>query len=47
MYKVTLKARGQKFEYDCAQNVRHYAQLVTDLFRFQPGVLEADAECVR
>ena len=47
MYKVTLKARGQQFEYACAQNVTPLEQHVIGLFRFQQDVFEADAGCVR
>ena len=47
MYKITLKARGQEFDYSCAENVTPLEQHVIYLFLFQQAVSEADAVCVR
>ena len=47
MYKVTLKARGQQFEYSCASNATPLRAAATSLFRFQQGVSRVDVACVR
>ena len=47
MYNITLKARGQQFEYACAPNVTPLEQLVTSLFQFQLDVFEVVVGCAR
>ena len=47
MYKVSLKARNQQFEYQCAPNVTPLRAARDHLFPFQQDVRAEDAECVR
>ena len=47
MYKVTLKARGQQFEYHCAPNVTPLRAARDQFIPIPTGCQRVDVGCVR